>query len=253
MSLFPLSSLELCIFESLFWFVSCSLCIGLTHLRPFLCHLTSCPAGMCYDPAEQIPHGGMIYPGDEDIPFYDADHGPTVSAEEAAPPLTPELKRFLTRYKDPVTGKPFLPAAHVSALDAQGPQQHSVLSFSLSHLSSPPICLPCSLTHCSVSECTRNLPEDPRTPDILDEEEMELAWRARRAHANGASRIMEEHAEDEARTAAHVEGLVQKRVKKFVEVRPCLLRCVCWLGRVALISALVLCFVHCKDRFIIKA
>lgn len=51
--------------------------------------------GNCYEPSEQIPHGGMIFPSGHKIPNYNPDHGPTVSDEEAEPPI-PDFLRPIT-------------------------------------------------------------------------------------------------------------------------------------------------------------
>lgn len=60
--------------------------------------------GMSYDPLEQIEHGGMLFPGGVQVPFYHPDHGPTVSAEQAMPPVPPHLAPIIERWPDPMSG-----------------------------------------------------------------------------------------------------------------------------------------------------
>lgn len=78
--------------------------------------------GNAYEPSEQIAHGGGIFTGRAPIPFYNPgnnknnnicfflliflcalDHGPTVSEEEAKPPI-PEYLRPITE----VINNPFV-------------------------------------------------------------------------------------------------------------------------------------------------
>lgn len=56
--------------------------------------------GMAYDPTQQLRHGGMIFPGGHNIKHYNPDHGPTYSAEEAKPPIPPELYKYTERWMD---------------------------------------------------------------------------------------------------------------------------------------------------------
>ena len=62
--------------------------------------------GMSYEQSEQIAHGGLLFPGGlgGSIPFYNPDHGPTVSDELATPPIPPELKSITERWLDPYFG-----------------------------------------------------------------------------------------------------------------------------------------------------
>jgi hypothetical protein len=62
--------------------------------------------GLSYRPEEQIPHGGMIFKGGigGSIPFYQPDHGPTVSKEEATPPVPDDLRHITERWIDPYQG-----------------------------------------------------------------------------------------------------------------------------------------------------
>ena len=62
------------------------------------------PTGMCYDPADQLQHGGLIFPGRHCIPNYNPDHGPTISQEEVDNFITSiprPLKPFTQRWVDP--------------------------------------------------------------------------------------------------------------------------------------------------------
>jgi len=60
--------------------------------------------GSSYDPAEQIEHGGMIFSGGHQIPFYNPDHGPTVSDQMAEPPVPKHLLPITERWLDPLHG-----------------------------------------------------------------------------------------------------------------------------------------------------
>jgi hypothetical protein len=60
--------------------------------------------GMCYEQEDQLPHGGMIFKTGRIIPFYNPDHGPTVSDEEAKPPIPVELLPVTERWLDPHFG-----------------------------------------------------------------------------------------------------------------------------------------------------
>ena len=60
--------------------------------------------GMSYDPAEQIPHGGMLFPGGHQIPFYHPDHGPTVPMDVAKAPIPVHLLPITERWLDPLYG-----------------------------------------------------------------------------------------------------------------------------------------------------
>lgn len=60
--------------------------------------------GMSYQPEEQIEHGGMIFPGGHQIPFYNPDHGPTVNAAQAKPPVPLHLLTVTERWLDPLYG-----------------------------------------------------------------------------------------------------------------------------------------------------
>jgi len=60
--------------------------------------------GMSFDPKEQIPHGGMIFPGAFSMPNYNPDHGPTVSEDEAKPPIPAHLLPITERWLDPYYG-----------------------------------------------------------------------------------------------------------------------------------------------------
>ena len=59
--------------------------------------------GLCYKPEEQLPHGGMVFKGGigGNIPFYNPDHGPTVSEEDSIPPVPPELRHIAEKWIDP--------------------------------------------------------------------------------------------------------------------------------------------------------
>jgi hypothetical protein len=57
--------------------------------------------GNCYEQKDQIPHGGMLFPGRHLIPNYNPDHGPTIPLEEARPPIPRELLPFAERWVDP--------------------------------------------------------------------------------------------------------------------------------------------------------
>lgn len=60
--------------------------------------------GMSYDPVEQIPHGGMLFPGGHQIPFYNPDHGPTIPLETAAAPVPKHLLPITQRWLNPLYG-----------------------------------------------------------------------------------------------------------------------------------------------------
>ena len=60
--------------------------------------------GMCYDPAVQVKHGGMIFKTGRIIPHYNPDHGPTYDPEEAKPPVPPELVPVTERWLHPHFG-----------------------------------------------------------------------------------------------------------------------------------------------------
>lgn len=60
--------------------------------------------GMCYNQEDQLEHGGMIFKTGRKIGFYNPDHGPTVSAEEAKPPIPPELIPITECWLDPHFG-----------------------------------------------------------------------------------------------------------------------------------------------------
>ena len=60
--------------------------------------------GRSYEPSEQIEHGGMIFSGGHKIPFYNPDHGPTVSDEQAKPPVPTHLLPITERWLDPLHG-----------------------------------------------------------------------------------------------------------------------------------------------------
>ena len=57
--------------------------------------------GMCYDPKDQLEHGGLIFPGRHIIPNYNPDHGPTIPEEQSKPPIPRELLPFAERWVDP--------------------------------------------------------------------------------------------------------------------------------------------------------
>lgn len=57
--------------------------------------------GLCYDPKDQLPHGGLVFTGGPKIPFYHPDHGPTISAELAKPPIPYELRHLTETWYDP--------------------------------------------------------------------------------------------------------------------------------------------------------
>ena len=68
--------------------------------------------GLSYIPEEQIPHGGLLFPGGHIIPYYNPgiyillfvclidrifnhlDHGPTVPMKDAIPPIPIEMKKI---------------------------------------------------------------------------------------------------------------------------------------------------------------
>ena len=60
--------------------------------------------GNSYEPADQIRHGGNLFSGGHNIPYYTPDHGPTVSIEEAEPEIPDELIPITTRWLDPFFG-----------------------------------------------------------------------------------------------------------------------------------------------------
>lgn len=60
--------------------------------------------GLSYNPAEQLKHGGMVFEGGYDIPYYNPDHPATVPAEEARPPIPKELLPVTERWLDPFFG-----------------------------------------------------------------------------------------------------------------------------------------------------
>jgi len=57
--------------------------------------------GMCYDPKDQLEHGGLIFPGRHIIPHYNPDHGPTIPEMQSKPPIPRELLPFAERWVDP--------------------------------------------------------------------------------------------------------------------------------------------------------
>ena len=60
--------------------------------------------GRCFVQEEQIEHGGMIFYNGHKIPNYTPDHGPTVSTEEAEPPIPEFLLPLTERWLDPLHG-----------------------------------------------------------------------------------------------------------------------------------------------------
>lgn len=64
--------------------------------------------GVSYDHSQQIPHGGSIFYNGHKIPFYNPDHGPTVSAAEAEPPIPKELLPITERWYDPYDNEDIL-------------------------------------------------------------------------------------------------------------------------------------------------
>ena len=60
--------------------------------------------GASYEESEQIPHGGSLFPGGHQIPYYNPDHGPTIPVEESAPPIPDELLPITNRWMDPHYG-----------------------------------------------------------------------------------------------------------------------------------------------------
>eukprot|EP00981_Chlorochromonas_danica_P012589 scaffold5178_cov229-Ochromonas_danica.AAC.5 len=59
--------------------------------------------GECYDLSEQLEHGGMLFHGIK-IPNYNPDHGPTVPADEARPPIPEKLIPYTEPWLDPFFG-----------------------------------------------------------------------------------------------------------------------------------------------------
>ena len=59
--------------------------------------------GRSYVPEDQIAHGGLQFPGGigGQVPNYNPDHGPTVSVEEAVPPIPDQLRSVTERWLDP--------------------------------------------------------------------------------------------------------------------------------------------------------
>lgn len=57
--------------------------------------------GKSYEPSQQIKHGGSIFTSGRQIPNYHPDHGPTISDEEAEPPIPKELRPLIERWYSP--------------------------------------------------------------------------------------------------------------------------------------------------------
>ena len=74
-------------------------------IQAFLTIYPSFPhTGLCYNPDDQLQHGGLIFPGRHCIPNYNPDHGPTISQEEVDSFITSiprPLKPFTQRWVDP--------------------------------------------------------------------------------------------------------------------------------------------------------
>ena len=87
--------------------------------------------GSCYEPSEQIPHGGMMF--NTDIPGYNPDHGPTVPPEEVDPPIPKELLPITEVWLDPLYGmeiSPFkleLEEAHQAEVTTEEEQRRNAL------------------------------------------------------------------------------------------------------------------------------
>ena len=60
--------------------------------------------GLSYKPEEQIPHGGLIFPGAFIMKNYNPDHGPTVADEVAKAPIPKHLLPITERWLDPYFG-----------------------------------------------------------------------------------------------------------------------------------------------------
>jgi hypothetical protein len=57
--------------------------------------------GLSYKPEEQLPHGGMLFTGGHNIPYYNPDHGPTTTQDEADVDVPWELRHLTERWFDP--------------------------------------------------------------------------------------------------------------------------------------------------------
>lgn len=79
--------------------------------------------GNCFEPSEQVDHGGMIFKTGKQIPFYHPDHGPTVSDEEAKPPIPEELLPITEMWLDPFYG---IVGTKVSVPDATAAEQEEM-------------------------------------------------------------------------------------------------------------------------------
>lgn len=73
--------------------------------------------GNSFVPEHQLEHGGMIFYNGHKIPHYNPDHGPTVPAELAEPPIPKELIPLTERWLDPLHGINADIDDHMASLD----------------------------------------------------------------------------------------------------------------------------------------